>query len=167
MVYPHKWSPVTGRAQDSESTPAEDRRYTTGPRKSVLLKCVKNYENRRSSSKDVLNQMQWPRLIMAALWNRADCYIFILWFLSIFYLFLFPRLISAAAHWMSTVLPVLHTWCGLSANLECRSETCCTRLAENTGRKKVAKNRDLGTIGQLCRDMSSQLRHLSTVGKTC
>jgi len=31
-----------------------------------------------------------------------------------------------------------HTWCGLSANLECRSETCCTRLAENTGRKKSA-----------------------------
>jgi len=24
----------------------------------------------------------------------------------------------------------LHTWCGLSANLGCRSETCCTRLAE-------------------------------------
>ena len=27
------------------------------------------------------------------------------------------------------------TWCGLSANLGCKSETCCTRLAENTGRK--------------------------------
>ena len=37
---------------------------------------------------------------------------------------------------MSTIL---HTWCGLSANLECRSETCCTRLAENTGRKKSPK----------------------------
>jgi len=24
----------------------------------------------------------------------------------------------------------LHIWCGLSANLGCRSETCCTRLAE-------------------------------------
>ena len=33
-------------------------------------------------------------------------------------------------------LPYFHTWCGLSANLECRSETCCARLAENTGRKK-------------------------------
>jgi len=32
-------------------------------------------------------------------------------------------------------LPYLHTWCGLSANLRCRSETCCTRLAANTGRK--------------------------------
>jgi len=39
------------------------------------------------------------------------------------------------------------------------------RLAENTGRKKVAKNRHLGTIAQLCRAMSSQLRQVSTIGK--
>jgi len=42
---------------------------------------------------------------MVALWNRADHYIFILWFgffLSIF--LFFPCLISAAAHWMSTIL---------------------------------------------------------------
>ena len=34
-------------------------------------------------------------------------------------------------------LPYFHTWCGcgLSANLGCRSETCCTQLAENTGCK--------------------------------
>ena len=36
-------------------------------------------------------------------------------------------------------LPYFHTWCGLSANLGCRSETCCTRLAGNAGRKKIAK----------------------------
>ena len=42
---------------------------------------------------------------------------------------------------------------------------CCTRLAENTGRKKVAKNRHLGTIAQLCRAISSQLRHASAIGK--
>ena len=42
---------------------------------------------------------------------------------------------------------------------------CCTRLAANTGRKKVAKNRHLGTIPQLCRAISSQLRHVSTIGK--
>ena len=41
----------------------------------------------------------------------------------------------------------------------------CTRLAANTGRKKVAKNRHLGTIAQLCRAISSQLRHVSTFGK--
>ena len=38
---------------------------------------------------------------------------------------------------------------------------CCTRLAENTGRKK----RHFGTIAQLCRAVSSQLRHVSTIGK--
>ena len=30
---------------------------------------------------------------------------------------------------------------------------------------KVAKNRHLGTIAQLCQAISSQLRHLSTIGK--
>jgi len=39
------------------------------------------------------------------------------------------------------------------------------RLTENTGRKKVAKNRHLGTITQLCRAISLQLRHVSTIGK--
>jgi len=57
--------------------------------------------------------------------------------------------------------------CGLSANLGCRSETCCTRLAENTGRKKSPKIRHLSTIAQLCRAISSQPKHvgLSTIGK--
>jgi len=31
--------------------------------------------------------------------------------------------------------------------------------------KKVAKNRHLGTIAQICRAISSQLRHVSTFGK--
>jgi len=62
-------------------------------------------------------------------------------------------------------LPYFHTWCGLSTNLRCRSETCCMWLAENTGRKKVAKNRHLGNIAQLRRAISSQLRHISTIRK--
>ena len=52
-----------------------------------------------------------------------------------FYLSFFPRLISAAADWMSTILP--HMVCP-SANLECRSERCCTRLAANADPKNVA-----------------------------
>jgi len=32
-------------------------------------------------------------------------------------------------------LPYLYIWCGLSANLKCRSEKCYTRLARNAGRK--------------------------------
>ena len=62
-------------------------------------------------------------LIMAALHSRCGHYIFILWFLLSF----FPRLTSAVGDWMYAYF---YTWCGLSANLECRSETCCAPLAE-------------------------------------
>ena len=49
----------------------------------------------------------------------------------------FPRLISAFRDWMSTILAdYFGTWCGPSVNLECRSETCCSRLAGNAGPKK-------------------------------
>jgi len=71
-----------------------------------------------------------------------------------FYLSCFPR------------LPYFCRWCGLSANLECRSEMCYTRLAGNTGRKNDAKNRHLGSIAQFCWAVSLQLRHISTIGKT-
>jgi len=43
-------------------------------------------------------------------------------------------------------LDVFRTWCGLSANLECRSEMCCMWLAGNAGREKSPKIRRLGTI---------------------
>ena len=72
---------------------------------------------------------------MVALCNRETIYIFILFLLlssSFFFLF-FPRLISAVGDWMSTILWHMG---GPSVNLECRSETCCARLAGNTGRKK-------------------------------
>jgi len=72
------------------------------------------------------------RIFMAALRSRSEHYI---WQLVVSSFFLFPRLFSAVADWMSTILPS----CGFSANLECRSEMYCTRLAENTGRKKSPK----------------------------
>jgi len=101
---------------------------------------------------------------VVALWNRVGHYIFAMWFLllSSSILFFFPRLISAVADWVSAILP--HMVC-LRANLRCRSETCCTGLAGNAGPKKVTKNRHLGTIAQLCRAISSQLRQESTIGK--
>ena len=80
--------------------------------------------------------------VMAALCNRCGHYIFALWFLSYF-----------------------HTWCGLSANLECMFEICCMWLAGNAGPKKSPKMRHLGTIVQLCQTISSQLRHVSTIWK--
>jgi len=46
---------------------------------------------------------------MVALWNRADHYIFMLWFVLSSS---FPRLISAAADWTSAILPhMVWYWC--------------------------------------------------------
>ena len=59
-------------------------------------------------------------------------YIFALLFLSLFFIFF----LAYFQRPQIGCLPYFHTWCGPSANLECRSEMCCTRLAGNTGRKK-------------------------------
>ena len=57
--------------------------------------------------------------------------------ISIFFFFFYSSpIISAAANWMSTILP--HMVWPYTANLECISEMCCTRLAENTKCKKIA-----------------------------
>jgi len=74
---------------------------------------------------------------MAALWNRAGHHICALWRLHLF----FPCLISAVADWMSAIPP--HMVCR-SAYLRCRSETWCTRITENSGRKKVDKKSPSG-----------------------
>jgi len=66
-------------------------------------------------------------IIMVALWNRADHYIFVRWFL----------------------LPLLLSFFFSSPNLSHRRLDVC----------------HLGTIAQLCRAISSQLRHISTIGK--
>jgi len=80
--------------------------------------------------------------------------------LSFFFLFLVYSQRSQVG-----CLPYFYTWRSHSANLECRSEMCCTRLAGNTGRNNDAKNRNLRTITQICRAVSSELRHVSTIGK--
>ena len=51
---------------------------------------------------------------------------------SIFYLFSSPILSGRRLD--------VYTWCGLSVNLECRSETWCTRLAEKYRTQKSPKN---------------------------
>ena len=119
MVYPRKWSPVSCRPSAGQRKHAGRRpmsyhwttQPTTGPRKSVLLKCVKNYEIRRSSSKDVLNQMQWPRLIMTALWNRGRLLYFhpVVSFYLISFFLSSPNLSGRTLD----VLPIFHTRCGL------------------------------------------------------
>jgi len=45
------------------------------------------------------------------------------------------------------------------------SKMCCRWLAGNTGQKMTLKNRHQHTIAQLCRAISSQLRHVSTIGE--
>ena len=97
-------------------------------------------------------------LVMVALCNRAD-HIYFHPVSSFFF--------SLALSQRSEIgcLPYFGTWCGLSANLECRSEMCYTRLAANTLRKNDAKNHHLGTIPHLCRAISSQMKHFSTIGK--
>jgi len=87
---------------------------------------------------------------MAALCNRAGHYIFALWFLSIF-LPVFLLFLASSQRPQIGCLPYFNTWCGISANSECRCEMCCTRLAGNTGRKNDEKNCHLRTIAQLCR----------------
>jgi len=102
-------------------------------------------------------------LFMAACVAEADitflsCGFFLSFFLLLFFL-------AFSQRWQIRCLPYLHTWCDPSANLQCRSEMCCTRFAENTRCKKSPNIRHLRTIAQLCRAISSQLRHVSTVGK--
>jgi len=41
---------------------------------------------------------------------------------------------------------------------------CCVQLTGNAGPKKLRKIRHLGTIAQLCRAISLQLRHVLTIG---
>ena len=56
------------------------------------------------------------------------------WFLSIFFFLAYSHRPQIGC------LSYFDTWCGLSANLECRSETCCTRLTGNAGPKKSPKS---------------------------
>jgi len=74
----------------------------------------------------------------------------------------FPRLISAVGDWMSTIHGVA------LMRIQNAGLKPAARGLLKTGRKKspkVAKNRHLGTIAQLCRAISSQRRHVSTIGK--
>ena len=98
-----------------------------------------------------------------SLWLPSSAGILQLWFLLNFFLLSF--FLTYCQRLQIGCLTYFHTLCGISANLECRSERCCTRLAANVEPQKVAKNRHLGTIPQLCRAISSQLRHVSTIGK--
>ena len=78
---------------------------------------------------------------------------------SIFLLYSFPRLISAVGDWMSTLLPYM-VWPKCEFRMHVSNVLNATRWKYRT-----QKNRQFGTIAQVCRAMSSQLRHVSTIEK--
>jgi len=75
-------------------------------------------------------------MFMAAICNRAGRYIFALWFLSSSFFFFILFSLALSHRPQIGCLPYFHTWCGPDANVECRSDMCCTQLAGNTGCKK-------------------------------
>jgi len=75
--------------------------------------------------------------------------------------FFFPPLFSAI---QIGCLPYFHTQCGLSANLECRSELCCMRLTETQDAKNCQKFAICAPSHNFV-GLSSQLRHVSTLGR--
>ena len=83
----------------------------------------------QASSRSERNAFLWPPYEI----GQAIIFLPCGFFLS-FFVFSSPHLSGRRLD----VLPYFHTWCDLSANLECMSEMCCTRLTGNTGRKKIA-----------------------------
>jgi len=114
-----------------------------------------------TTSNRLLAVFLWPPCVANADIMFLPCGFFLLSFSLLFFL-------AWSQRSQTGCLPYFYTWCGLSANLECRSEMCCTGLAGNTGRKNDAKiaictyHRTTLT-GYIF--ASSQLRHVSTIGK--
>jgi len=88
--------------------------------------------------------LHWPRLacLLFLCYGRAIALGRPIYFVAVVYIFVFLLLFFLAYSQRSQIgcLLYFHTWCGLSANLECRSEMCGARLAENTGRKNRQKS---------------------------
>ena len=108
-------------------------------------------------------------LVMVTLWNIGQTIIFLpcgFFFLSSFFLLSFfffssPNLSGRRLDVCRTsthgVALVRIYYAGL--------KRAARGSLKNTGRKKSPKNRHLRTIVQLCRAISSQLKHVSTIGK--
>jgi len=95
---------------------------------------------------------------MVALRNRTGHYIFALWFLSSFFLlFSSPNLSGHRLDVYHTSAPSVALVRISNAGLKCAARS----LLEIQN----AKNRHFHTIAQLYRAMSSELKHISTIGK--
>jgi len=78
---------------------------------------------------------------MAALWNRAGHYIFVLWFLLLF----FSRLFSAVADWMSAIL--LHILSAIGKYLSNSNISCTCRHISMMNVGPLTTEIDLGVWG--------------------
>ena len=124
---------VTGTGQKTFS------HLTTAEHRLPMHQCTKKSQwhwtihkfNPESSSDSVWYSYLRPPIVM----GRPS------YFAAVISFFFFLLFFLAYFHRFETgCLPYFHTWCCLSANLECMSEMCCTRLAESTARKNYAKN---------------------------
>ena len=83
---------------------------------------------------------------------------------SFFLLLLFPSpIVSAVVDWMSTILPHM-LWPQCEFRMQVWDVLHATRWKIQDA-KKLPKNRHLGTIAQICRAVSSQRKHVSTIEK--
>ena len=113
---------------------------------------------------------------MVALWNRADHFIFILWFLSSSFCLSFSSanlsgrrldVCHTSTHGVALVRTNIVENTIFGANLECRSETCCTPHAArwNCRTQKSSKRRHLRIMGTNLSGYIVAIKALSTTGK--
>jgi len=93
MVFVVFVAEVDGQPQEILATPGH----------AVTLPCYVDYSDVSEAPSDI--RVVTQLLVMVALCNRADHYIFMLWFVLSSSSSFFLRLISAAADWMSAILP--------------------------------------------------------------
>jgi len=80
-------------------------RFTLADSRNILRKLLKNIAKTVAILSIFSVANNTAILFMAALRSRCEHYIFALRFHHLLLLLLFPRLISAMAEWMSTILP--------------------------------------------------------------
>jgi len=97
-------------------------RHSSSGRQPNLAACYKEWNNAT-----FVHIFGWAAITLGIGTHSSSSSYFLLFFLAY----------SEPSH--IECLPYFHIWCGLSADLHCRSEVCCTRLAENTGRKNRKK----------------------------
>ena len=115
----------------------------------------------------LFHQIQFQHFIMAALRSRCGHYIFVLWFLplssssfNLSFFFSSPNLSRRRLdiyHTSTDGVALVRIW---NAGLK-----CAARGSLKIQDAKWPKIRHLSTITQLCRAISSQLSHVSTIEK--